>query len=129
MRRKSPRQYAEILYEVTQDISGKLIDQAATAFVTLLAKDHSIAQANSIIDAFIKLTKEQSGVKELSVTSARELSENELQKIAGAFGKAVEVNTILDPALIGGISIRTGDTVLDGSLKTQLERLHKELTV
>ncbi len=127
MKRKSPRQYAEILYEITNDVSAKSLDATLRAFVELLVQDHAISQGGAVIDAFTQLTKEKTGVKQLSVTSARELSEKELQKIAATFGKTVEVNTAIDPTLLGGVAIRTGDTIIDGSLKTQLKRLEEEL--
>ncbi len=127
MKRKSPRQYAEILYEATLDASGKTIDSVVKAFVELLAHDHVITQAGYIMDAFMQLTKEKIGVKELSITSARELSQKELERIARAFGASVEVQTDVDQTLIGGVKIRTGNTILDGSIRTQLNTLQEAL--
>ena len=43
-------------------------------------------------------------------------------------GKKVELSTSVDPGLLGGVVAKIGSTVYDGSVKTQLEQLRKELS-
>ena len=56
----------------------------------------------------------------------------EREKIAAAlakrFNRKVRVHAEVDPSLIGGAVVRAGDTVIDGSLKSRLERMAFELT-
>ena len=65
------------------------------------------------------------------ITSARELSEAEKaelsRSLAGLTGKTVKPNFKIDTDIIGGVVTRIGSTVYDGSVKTQLENLKKEL--
>jgi len=49
------------------------------------------------------------------------------QRITDIFGKPVILKTIVDPSIIGGIVIRVGDKLIDGSLRTKLAALKKEL--
>jgi F-type H+-transporting ATPase subunit delta len=60
-----------------------------------------------------------------------ELDEATVQRLAEALsratGKQVEVQTVLDPSLVGGVVARVGDTVIDGSLRHRLEGLRQAL--
>ena len=66
------------------------------------------------------------------VRSAIELDDETVVRLAAslskATGKQVEVKTVVDPAVLGGIVARVGDTVIDGSLRHRLEELRDRLT-
>ena len=66
------------------------------------------------------------------VRSAVELDDETVARLAvslsKATGKQVEVKTVVDPAVLGGIVARVGDTVIDGSLRHRLEELRDKLT-
>jgi len=66
------------------------------------------------------------------VRSAIELDDETVARLAEslsrATGKQVEVKTVVDPAVLGGIVARVGDTVIDGSLRHRLEELRDKLT-
>jgi F-type H+-transporting ATPase subunit delta len=65
------------------------------------------------------------------VRAAFELDEDTVRRLAQslsrATGKHVEVKTVVDPSLIGGLVARVGDTVIDGSLRHRLEDLRQAL--
>ena len=48
--------------------------------------------------------------------------------LSRATGKDVEVKTIVDPSIIGGVVARVGDTVIDGSLSHRMQELRETLT-
>ena len=66
------------------------------------------------------------------VRSAIELDDETVARLAvslsKATGKQVEVKAVVDPAVLGGIVARVGDTVIDGSLRHRLEELRDKLT-
>jgi F-type H+-transporting ATPase subunit delta len=66
-----------------------------------------------------------------TVESATELGPNDTKRIAASLerltGKKVELESQVNPALLGGVVIRFGNTILDGSLKTQLANLGEQL--
>ena len=66
------------------------------------------------------------------VRSAVELDDKTVERLAKALGEAtgkdVEVKTIVDPSVIGGISARVGDVVIDGTVRHRLDRLRETLT-
>jgi F-type H+-transporting ATPase subunit delta len=49
------------------------------------------------------------------------------QRITDIVGKPVILKMLVDPSIIGGIVIRVGDKLIDGSLRTKLAALKKEL--
>lgn len=81
------------------------------------------------VDAMIEA---RAGRLAAEVTSARPLDADQLSQITAALeqvsGKKVAVTRREDPDLLGGVVAKLGDTVYDGSLRTQLRTLRDELT-
>ena len=71
-------------------------------------------------------------VAEVQVVSATALDERQQARLAGALktrlNREVRLECAVDPGLIGGAIVRSGDLLIDGSLKGKLERLATELT-
>jgi F-type H+-transporting ATPase subunit delta len=65
------------------------------------------------------------------VRTAFELDEDTVRRLAEALsratGKQVEVKTVVDPSVVGGVVARVGETVIDGSLRHRLEGLRQAL--
>jgi len=126
-KKMSNRQYAQALYEVTVDLKGEDLKHAITEFVRILVRDHKLRQGENIIAEFVKYSKKQAGEVEIEVTSARELDKTTLEKIKKIFGDKVEAVTKVDKSLLGGVSVKLEDRILDASLKTQLNKLKLSL--
>ena len=88
----------------------------------------SLPSISREVDAMIEA---RSGKISAEVTSARPLDAAELKQITAALaqlsGKQVTVTRREDPSLLGGVVAKLGDTVYDGSLRTQLRNLRDEL--
>jgi F-type H+-transporting ATPase subunit delta len=88
----------------------------------------SLPSISREVDAMIEA---RSGRISAEVTSARPLDAAELKQITAALeqlsGKQVSVTRREDPDLLGGVVAKLGDTVYDGSLRTQLRNLRDEL--
>jgi len=97
-----------------------LVDHRRTGLVAEIAKE------------FESTLLERLGAAEASISSARELSAHHKQKLAGTLetmtGKKIEARYAVDPSLVGGLVVRIGSTVYDGSVRAQLERLSARLT-
>lgn len=78
-----------------------------------------------------RLLNRQRGVVEALVTSASKLNPEETDalraKIAAMTGKDVDLQVQVDAALIGGLTVRVGDQLLDASVRGRLERLRAQL--
>jgi len=88
---------------------------------------NDLLKTDSILKAFVKYSKEQEGIRFLKIKSAKKLSEVQMKEIIASFGKNVEVESFVDESLIGGVVVQEGNTVLDGSIKTQLKKLEHKL--
>ena len=68
----------------------------------------------------------QTAVAQVKITTARELSDSEYQKIASdlgnKFGRQVFVEKAVDPEIIGGMIVQYDDNIIDGSVRRQLAK-------
>lgn len=87
----------------------------------------------AIYDVFAKLVDEYEGIVEATITSSTPLDETTIKQITDTFsrklGKKVRAITQVDPSLLGGVVVRIGDRLYDGSVKGKLNRLSKSLSV
>jgi F-type H+-transporting ATPase subunit delta len=101
-------------------------------FLFVLVDHHRTGMIGEIAREFETTLLERMGVVQASVTSARELSAPQKEKLAGRLegltGKKIEAQYAVDPALVGGLAVRIGSTVYDGSVRAQLDRLAARLT-
>lgn len=107
---------------------GKQLLSETEALVSLLLKKGRISYLREVLSSFNGLFKEARGLKDVYITSAFPLSSSDREKIEAHLNKTVNAKTLLchyavDSSLIGGISIRIGDKVVDGSLKMRLKNL------
>lgn len=101
------------------------------SFAMLLVDENRVSLLPQIRDSLRALVEEAAGRVMATVTSARPLDTQALEKLRQALSQrvnaAVSVETEVDPSLIGGVIARVGDLVFDGSLRTQLDSLERSL--
>jgi F-type H+-transporting ATPase subunit delta len=77
--------------------------------------------------AFEELKAQDEGVLEAEITAAAKPTDAEVKalvkKLEAKFGKKIEASVKVDPEIIGGIKIVVGDTVIDASVRGQLQEL------
>ncbi len=97
----------------------------------LLAKRGRFAVLPDVSAEYDALVRESRGVVAAVVTTPAPLSEKELAgvrtRVEAIAGARVELATATDPALLGGLTIRIGDRLIDDSLRGRLERLRGRL--
>jgi F-type H+-transporting ATPase subunit delta len=100
-------------------------------FLRLLLDKDRIEAVLSITDYYTKLMDEISNITRATVISARPLKNADLGKlekaVADLTAKTVKMEVTEDESLIGGLVVKIGDLVLDGSVKAQLEGLKESL--
>jgi F-type H+-transporting ATPase subunit delta len=100
-------------------------------FLRLLVDRHRLVELSAIALAYGEMVDEKVGRVRATVTSARPLSDDELRRLRDAFGALTRHSIVLDsrtdPKIVGGLVAQVGPHVFDGSIKTQLERLRREL--
>lgn len=121
--RLTREQRAELLIKICSD----KLDQAGKNLVKLLAENGRLKALPEIAEQYEVYRAELEGTVEAKLLSAQAVSEEQLTKVAKAlearFGKKVNLQSEVDESLIGGAIIKAGDVVIDGSLKSRLEKL------
>ena len=122
----SDEQFQAIVRRVVPAIGQKQLN-----FLRLLRRKNRLALGGSIASFFRELLDAERGVLRAEVTSAVPLDDAQrerlAQKIAADTGKQVELDTNVDPALIGGLVVRIGDQMIDGSTRSRLRSLRTQL--
>jgi F-type H+-transporting ATPase subunit delta len=109
----------------------KLGDEGGN-FVRILAANRRLAVLPEIATKFDEFKDAVEGVADVTVTSAAPLDAGQQKTLASALERrlkrSVRLHCVTDPTLIGGAVVQSGDLVIDGSLRTRLERIAYELT-
>lgn len=126
-----PRVARERFTQLFLDICGKALSKEGANFIRVLQDNRRIALLPEIAQLFEVLRAEAEGRVEAQVISAFEITPEQLKKISAAlkkkFGRDVDVVTRVDTALVGGMIIRAGDVVIDGSVRGKLLALASHL--
>jgi F-type H+-transporting ATPase subunit delta len=85
----------------------------------------------SIAEEMERLTEEAHHVHAVGITSAQPLSEAEkdalVEKLTAHLGGSVKPSYVVDPSQLAGLQIKIGDTIIDNTVKTDLEHLRSKL--
>lgn len=107
------------------------ISAATLSFLNLLADKRRTGLLADVKAEFDSLLREHNNVVAATAISAVPLTKTQLTALEKALekrtGKDIELTTSTDPSLMGGILVRIGDTVLDGTVKGKLDRLREQL--
>lgn len=112
-------------------ITGDEQQEVRNLLLLLLERDR-LHQLPQIVDVFHTLVLEDRGIAIAIVTTAVELQPEELEliryRVQQMVGKEIQITANVDPDIIGGIVVRIGDMLLDGSVRTQLKQLRQRMS-
>jgi len=116
-----------LLQQVTEGRASEIF----ASFLQVLARHERLPLLPAIYRQCLHQQELRTNHQRVQVTSARTLSEQSLESLTQKLGAALPFQPIIearvDPSLIGGLHIRVGDTVYDGSLRTRLKQLQARL--
>ena len=129
---KDPKVSREEKVETVSRTFGSMRIHVANLIRILAARDR-VHLLPSITEEIIALDREARGILEARVTVARPIDEAERAVVSSRLeqltGKTVEVQTDVDPSLLGGIVVRLGDQLIDASVAGRLRRLRQEMAI
>lgn len=129
----NPRIGRDRLVELFGDIGGARFDEAFVNFLRTLGHYDRFELLPEIAAQFEFLRREAEQRVHVHVTSAYPLGQEErdglIERLKRRFGREIDLEVDVDDSLIGGVVIRSGDEVIDGSVRGRLEQLGKRLTV
>ena len=118
---------SEALGRAFQDRMPRLM----VRFLQTLVRNRRQMLIPEIAREYLDLVDTAEGRMHANVTMAREPEEADRQvltrELSRAFGKQVVPHVTVNPAILGGVVVRVGDTVLDGSLRKRLGKLRSQM--
>lgn len=127
----SPKIDEQQLAALIIDVAGDRVSDTGRNFVRLLSEYGRLENLAEIREIFEDERARLEGRVEVLVTSAFELDDSQRNSIAatmaGRLGKQVDLEVAIDQSLIGGVIIKSGDTVIDASLRGRLAELGRTL--
>ncbi len=127
----NPRVTPDQLVGLIADIAGKELNEQGTNFLNTLAENRRLNLLPQITSIFEVLRAEVENTADVQVISAIPLDDTQRQRLAAALKKRlrrdVRLHCEVDASLLGGAIVRSGDMVIDGSLRAGLEKLTREV--
>lgn len=128
----NPALTAESKAAIVRDIASETAAPVTLAVITHAAANLRGRRPAAAIEELAKLASQQRQQVLAEVRSAIALSPEQNVRLAAALstlqGRQVRLNTLVDPEVVGGIVVRVGDDVIDGSVSTRLEQARRALS-
>ena len=110
---------------------GPAVSRPVLNLIQLQLRRGRIEQLPQVAAEFRRLDNARRGITEATATAAAELTPAEVEAITRRLeqltGGRVELDVRVDPSLLGGLIVRVGDRLIDGSVRGRLERLRNRL--
>lgn len=128
---KSPKVSIEKKKEIIKDSFSKVNPFVLNTLMILIDR-HREDQIAEVSDRFVELANEERGIADAKVYTIRPLTNEERDALSVSFAakvgkKSLRIENIIDSELLGGIKLRIGNRIFDGSLRGKLDRLERKL--
>jgi len=115
---------------VRKGLASKIGDPTLNLVLFMIRRGR-IDDLPRVVEAFGRLDDERRGITHAIATSAAPLDESEVgaltRRLEQLTGGQVRLSVETDPSLLGGLVVRVGDRLIDGSVRGRLERLRSQL--
>jgi len=116
---------------IVEDLLGGKAEPITTALISFVVGAGRAKDLPAMIDRLVERATAERRHVVAQVRSAVELDQDQRTRLAEALsanlGKEVEIKVIVDPSVLGGLSARVGDTVIDGTVRHRLDQLRESL--
>jgi F-type H+-transporting ATPase subunit delta len=116
---------------IVEDLLGGKATSTTTQLVSMVVGSGRGRDLPAIVDNLVARASSAKNLAVAEVRSAVPLTDDQQARLAAALanatGKQVNLKTIVDPSILGGIVATVGDTVIDGSVRTRVEQLKSRL--
>jgi len=127
----SPVVPAEKKHAIIKGVFGGKVHEITLSYLDLLVSKRREEAAAATESEFVDMANEARGIVDADVTTAVQMSEEQelalRAKLSVVTGKNVQIKLAVDPGMIGGVEVRIGDRVIDGSIRGQLAALREQL--
>jgi F-type H+-transporting ATPase subunit delta len=116
---------------LVDELLGKRVPEPVRKIAGLLVARGRVDRLATVAAEYHRLLNKENGVVEAVATAASPLNREETaaleRKVTEMTGKTVDLTVVVDESLIGGLTVRVGDTLYDASVRGRLERLRERL--
>lgn len=116
---------------IVDKLFSQELSEITVNFLNVVVEKFRATYIPAIYEEFISYANATRNMADAKVVTAVEINDAELDviksKLAAMTGKTIRLQSKVDPSLIGGVVVRIGDKIIDGSIATQLERLKNNL--
>ncbi|MDR9387826.1 MAG: ATP synthase F1 subunit delta [Balneolaceae bacterium] len=128
----SPIHENKVKMSVLKEIFGSHVSADTMGLMELLVQKNRTALLQDVCFAVKKQIRDKQGILDVFIDTSTPLSDEVVRSMVSSLesvtAKRVEPTLQVDESLIGGVRIRMGDQVIDGTLKAQLETLRSQLS-
>lgn len=128
-----PRITREQILDVMLEIGGDGFDEQTGNLVRILGHYRRLAAIPMIAKQYESLRAQEEGIIEAELETAFEIEDEQRSSLVAALqnrlGRKVRLTSNVNPDLLGGVVVRAGDWVIDGSVRARLEKLSSSLGV
>ncbi|ASD68824.1 MULTISPECIES: F0F1 ATP synthase subunit delta [Pseudoalteromonas] len=117
--------------EIIIKLCAEQLNEQGQNLIKLMAENERLAAIPAVAELFAELKADYDKEIEVDVVSATVLADDTQAKLVAAlekrFARKVKLNCSIDEAIVSGLVIKAGDTVIDGSVRGKLDRLATSL--
>jgi F-type H+-transporting ATPase subunit delta len=133
MKKEAITHHAQALLAMTNGLSPENVHGAVEKFVLYIRAKGYTSYLPLILKRYLTLYNREHNIQEVYVPTAYHLASTERTTMLETINKkitaaSIELHEIVDPTLLGGMKIKIGDTVYDGSVRNTLTQLQASLT-
>ena len=117
---------------VMLQVAGAKPGSSLDKFILLVIRNNRAEFLRKIALSYVNIYREEHNIAKVEITTAVDLPQEKIDDIVAIVKKQMgdaqlEVEHVVDPALIGGFSVKVGDVLLDASVKNELNKLRLKL--
>jgi len=116
---------------VLDQLLGDRAARPVKNLIQLMLRRGRIEELSRVAAEFRRLDDDRQGITHATATSASELTQDEIRELTARLeqstGGRIALDVQVDPSLLGGLVVRVGDRLIDGSVRGRLERLRNRL--
>ena len=117
--------------EILSTIFTNVFNESDISLVFCLLENIDFKYLGLIKKKYQKLMLESSGCLNVTAVTVNKLSDSELSdlknEIKAKINSDITINNVVDKAIIGGVKLQVGNTLIDGSISTRLEKLKQSM--
>ncbi len=128
---KTPQISTDEKKEIIENVFGGKISGEVLNFLKIIMDKHRGNEIEAITKAYEERVYDHKGIEKATVVSAVPLSDAQMkaitEKLEKLTGKSIEMTDKIDKTILGGVTVRIGDRIIDGSIRSRLTDVKEDL--